>query len=134
MSEKQQKVTIDVQGRVYDFPQAPYTFRESKLVKSITGYSIAGIDPRTAMGDTDLLLAFAVLAKRRAGETFDEDALLDLEISAVRYIVEEDDPGPPAGAPTSGASETADDGAEKPQTPTETPEPSGNPDSPVSSD
>lgn len=122
------RVTIEVQGRSYEMPKAPYTYRESKLVKSVCGYSIAGINPETALGDTDLLVAFAILAKRRAGEQFSEDALFDLELDAIKYVVEGgDEPVPPASTPpTGGATETVAGGGES-STQTETPEISGSP-------
>ena len=101
-------ITISLNGRDYPFPNPPYTFRESNLVKRIAGYAITQIKAETALGDSDLLVAYAILARRRAGDTFADDEMLDLPMDRIGFRVE-DDAVPPAATPASapGSSEAA---------------------------
>lgn len=101
-------LTIVLNGREYPFPEPPYTFRESNLVKRIAGYAITQIRPETALGDTDLLVAYAIMARRRAGETFTDDEMLDLPLDGIEFRVEAD-PGPPAVTPANGNGSTGAD-------------------------
>lgn len=82
----------------YDFPE-DLTFREMSAIKRLTGLRAGELFPAMEAGDTDVFLAFAYIAKKRAGENVSEDTIADLPISAVDIDLLDDEQETDAGPP-----------------------------------
>ena len=78
----------------YDFDPS-FKNRELNRIKNITGIRGGEIAEALAAGDTDLMVALAVLALERQGKSVDPDDFWNAEVGAITYIGE-DDAGPPA--------------------------------------
>jgi hypothetical protein len=89
---------LKIDGREYAFPDN-FTFREMNAIKRMTGLRAAELYPALAAGDTDVIVAFAFTAMRRANPAVSEDDLLDRNLDEIEVV--EDEPeaeGPPADA------------------------------------
>lgn len=91
-----------------DFDDGPLTMRELHWVKQIAGVRLNELQSASVAGDSDLIVAFAVIALVRAGKvtrdnvTAATDLLLDAEAGNLTVEddeVEEDDAVPPEVAP-----------------------------------
>jgi hypothetical protein len=91
--------TIIVNGKNYPLPDN-FTFREMHTIKRLTGLRAGEIFTALESGDTDVVVALAVVAIKRARPSFDEDELLDSYIDSITIDAgtEEDaeDANPPA--------------------------------------
>jgi len=100
------KIAID--GRELPFPVLDdLTFRESQLIKKVTGLKMGQFADALAEGDTDMLFAMALLAKMREDGVVDVEALLDTQIAKIE-VIDDDEPEEPADAsPPDAAAEAA---------------------------
>jgi hypothetical protein len=110
-------IRVVVDGREFPFPEPPFTYREDGLFRRLTGGGMADMNERSAY-DPAVVLAFGVIAARRAGVMVDEDALLDKPIGTVQAVGDEDaaegDAGPPAEGAGNGAAPSTPATAEIP--------------------
>ena len=83
----------------YTLPTS-YTYREMGKIKRLTGLRSAEIEDALLAGDTDVIVAIAVIAAERSGDTVDVDKIDDLQFGAIR--VEADDSDPTDAVPTDG--------------------------------
>lgn len=90
------KITID--GRTYPFPAVDtLTFREGALLQRIAGRGMAEIGAAAEAGDTNVIVAMALIAMRRSGQPVEEDYVLDLPIRAI--VVDTEDQEASNGGP-----------------------------------
>lgn len=85
---------VKIDGTEYAVPELDdLTFREANLVKRLTGLRVGEYEDAFSSGDTDMLLAIALIAKRRAGDLTDlnPDDLMDTPIGKVEFIGEDGD-------------------------------------------
>lgn len=80
------------------------TNRELHTVKKISGILPGDIEEAGRKGDTDLIVAIAVIALRRKGLVVDEDTLWDAQVGKILFVNDEADALPPP-QPTSGTGE-----------------------------
>lgn len=113
------KVDMGAGQNEYPLPEG-ITGREMQAIKRMTGLRAGELFPALAAGDSDVALAFAYTAMRRAGNAVTWDQLLDLPVSQIELDLSDEDEGADAGPPAEGA------GAEE-----DTPPPAG--DSPETS-
>ncbi len=75
------------EGREYEIPKK-FTYRELGLIRDISGVT----DVKSAIRalDETLMVALLVVCKRRAGERFNVDQLLDLEVGEIDAREEEE--------------------------------------------
>ena len=71
-----------------------FTNRELHTIKEMSGVRAAELDEAFRAGDNDLVVAFCVIALKRAGFQVDHNALWDAPIGAIQFVVE-DDASPP---------------------------------------
>jgi hypothetical protein len=93
------KIRID--GSEYELPET-FTFREMGMVKRVTGLRAGEIYDAFASGDTDAIMAFALVAMKRADPATPESVLLDKDIGVVEFVADEPkaaDVDPPATTP-----------------------------------
>jgi hypothetical protein len=84
---------LSVEGRRYDWPDpTTLTFREAKLVKDNLGTSVLNTLNQLQQGyiSEDLLLAMFLVAKKRADNGFDLDKILDLSITDIQFVPDEE--------------------------------------------
>lgn len=111
--------SILVAGKEYPIPES-FTYRELDIIKQTAGVRPAEFLDAFRAGDAMVLVALAIIVKRRAGETVDVEALKDMDASSIEEAKddpdEEDDSRPPDG------------GGDTPPSPTPTePGPHGSP-------
>lgn len=82
----------------YDFDATTFTNRELHTIKRLSGIRAGELAQALAAGDSDMLVALAVLALQRSGRTFDEERLWDADMGSITYEAEdvEEDALPPA--------------------------------------
>src|SRR5512146_1587205 len=107
---------------------SPFTMRELHWIKEIAGVRVGELDEAGQKGDSDLLLAFTVIAAYRAGKVRKEqvkqfsEVLLDAPADAIQaedVPDVEDDAGPPAQE-TPPASENGSSGNSEKSSPSST--------------
>jgi hypothetical protein len=105
----------------YEVDFARLTSRDLHDVKRISGHMPLDIEDAADRGDTDLGVAFAVVALKKHGfQRINEDALWDAELGAIRVDMSDSDeaegdavpppsetvtPSTPSGSPSSSVSE-----------------------------
>lgn len=89
-------IELPTGDRAFDVPD-PMTYRELGKVKRMTGYRAGEIGEALMAGDTDTVLALAVIASERAGEPVTLTQLEDLEVGQIRVEVEDDEDPTTAG-------------------------------------
>lgn len=95
-------------GADYPVPDE-FTYRELGIIKRIAGVRAGELMAALIAGDTDIVVALAIIVMRRAGKRVDEDALLDGELGSIELHSDdegdENDP-PDAVADGDGSDET----------------------------
>jgi len=113
---------IVLEGTAYDgsYPlDDGFTMRELHTIKTVAGVRGAELSDAFASGDTDLVVAFALIALRRAGVDADTDVLWDAEAGAIRVEFgdePDDEENPPVAAgstQSSGGSSPAGSGRQE---------------------
>lgn len=79
---------LDKTKRAYELPES-FTFRENREMKRMTGLRMGEWWESLDAGDTDVIVAFATIAARRAGHDL-EETILDLPMSAITIEGDED--------------------------------------------
>lgn len=69
----------------YEIP-AKLTFRETSLIKKLTGLRLGEFDEALAVNDPDLLVGFAAVSVMRQHPTFDPDTLYEKEVGTIRFV------------------------------------------------
>lgn len=100
----------------YPMPES-YTYREMSRIKALTGIRGGEIGEALVAGDTDAIIAIAVVASERVHDPINVDKLEDLPFGSIRLEAEEEDP-------TQAAPAVAESGGEVEETPA-TPEAGG---------
>jgi hypothetical protein len=88
----------------YPITITEFTNRDFHDIKRIAGVRAQELGEAFEKGDTDLVVAFAVIALRHAGKRVDEDSLWDAPAGKIQLIAgdeEEVDDLPPVSAPPS---------------------------------
>jgi hypothetical protein len=88
----------------YPIDLSGFTNRDFHDIKRIANVRSQELSEAFGKGDTDLFVAFAVIALRHAGKPAVDDALWDAEIGKITFVAgdeEETDDLPPALAPSS---------------------------------
>jgi hypothetical protein len=76
----------------YPFDYDRLTNRDNHDIKRISGNLPLEIDKAAERGDTDLLVAFAVIALRKNGHVrINEDAIWDAELAAITLDLDDDE-------------------------------------------
>lgn len=88
--------------RTFDVPD-PMTYRELGNIKRMTGYRAGEIGEALIAGDTDAVLALAVVASARAGDPVTLEQLENLEVGALRVVADEEEDPTEAAAPVEDA-------------------------------
>lgn len=86
------KVVVD--GREYEIPPS-FTYREAGVIKRISGLGMTELEEAVLKGDSELMIATALIAMHRAGNMVDLDFLLDLPIGAITFVGDEEEASPP---------------------------------------
>jgi hypothetical protein len=81
----------------YEFDVSYFTNREFHVIKRMASVRGAELLEALNAGDTDLFVALAAIALKRAGKIVHEDALWDAPPSAITFV-DGDDEVPPAEA------------------------------------
>lgn len=91
--------------RTYDLPAYDtFTYREHGVVRDVAGIAAGETEQALKRGDVMIFVALLAVAKRRAGEKVDVDALLDSEFLDIEVIADAEAPevvdpdGPPLEA------------------------------------
>jgi len=79
----------------YDVDLGYFTNRELHTIKRLTGLRVGELDEAMRTGDSDVLVAFCVLALQRHGKPVDEDALWDAQAGSITIVVGEEEALPP---------------------------------------
>lgn len=83
-------ITFPDGERRYPMPQS-FTYREMGVIKRITGLRAGELEDALNAGDVDVIVALAVIAGTRAGDTVTPDDFEDLEFGAIAIADSEDD-------------------------------------------
>lgn len=91
----------------FDLPEK-FSFREMNLIQEVTNLKAGEIYPALARGDTNVLLAFSLVAIKRSDKLPDMtvDQLLDLDIDEIEVVVEKSDTAEGDGSPPAVGGET----------------------------
>lgn len=102
------RIVIDLPTgeRSYEVPD-PMTYRELSTIKRATGLRAGEIGDALLAGDTDVVLALAVVASQRSGEPVSMDQLEDLTIGQIRVEGDEDEDPTQAAADDAGGESAA---------------------------
>lgn len=88
--------------RRYPIPET-FTYREIGTIKRVSGLRAGELEDALAAGDVDVIVALAVIAATRAGETVTAADFENLEFGAIDVDGGDEDPTPAAedagGAP-----------------------------------
>lgn len=87
----------------YPFPEIDtITYRESALVKKLTGLRLGQYAEAFEDGDSDMLVGLAAVAVYRSNGQTELDYLFDLNLDDIAFVTEEEDSElPPDSAPES---------------------------------
>jgi hypothetical protein len=93
----------------YDIDLGFFTNRELHTIKRLTGLRVGEFDDAMAAGDSDVLVAFCMVALQRNDKRVDENALWDAEAGSITIIVGDDQEPPLESVPleSSGDSPTS---------------------------
>lgn len=78
-------------GRAALSAPSSYTYREMSRIKTITGLRAGEIQQALEAGDSEVIIAIAVIAAERSGDTIDINKIEDLEFGAIS-VADEPDP------------------------------------------
>lgn len=70
--------------------------KELRRIKQVAGIRAGELVEALAAGDTDVLVALAVVVLEREGKTVDPDDFWNAEVGSITYVGEEETAGPPA--------------------------------------
>lgn len=102
MKSNKASIVFTIDGQDYPFG-GDLSPRELGYVKRVSGVRAGELEEALQAGDAEVVVALALIAARRAGQTPDEDALLDGKAEVgVRF-----EDGADAGPPTDGVVEAA---------------------------
>jgi len=104
-------------GEEYPLP-SNFTFREMNLIKRTTGLRAGELAEGFEKGDTDVLLAFAAIARFRATGDAAYERLLDLDVQQIRIDFKEDEVTPDPLEESVSAETAEADAADEPSQPT----------------
>lgn len=78
----------------YPIDVGSFTMREFQIIKRMSGVRAGELEDAFAAGDTDVILAIAVIAVRRSGGPWEafERAAWESEIGAIEFVSEEEEP------------------------------------------
>lgn len=99
--------------RKYPVPDS-FTYRELQTFKTVAGVRPIEMEDALTSGDPDVVIALAMVCAKRAGHTFTDEMLLDLEVGAI--TLEGDAEDPPTGSVEASVETTTilDDGGTPP--------------------
>lgn len=83
--------------RRYPMPES-FTYREMGVIKRITGLRAGELEEALTAGDVDVIVALAVIAGTRAGDTVSADDFENLEFGAIEIADDEERPTEDAAA------------------------------------
>lgn len=101
-------------GGTYEFDANYLTNRDFSTIKKISGLRAAELDEALRAADTDLVLAFAVIALNRHGKRPDMEVLWEAEAGAIKLVLvpdeeeEEETPTTPGTSPGSSDDSVSD--------------------------
>ena len=95
---------IDGLNGEYPIDLGYFTSRELHTIKKLTGLRVGELDDAMAAGDSDVLVAFGVLALQRNDKRVDEDALWDAPAGSITIVIPEDDAPPLDSEPLASSS------------------------------
>jgi hypothetical protein len=78
----------------YDVDLSYFTNRDLHTIKRLTGLRVGELDEAMRTGDSDVLVAFCVIALQRHGKPVDEDVLWDAQAGSITIVVGEEEPVP----------------------------------------
>lgn len=114
----------------YDFDGSYFTNRELHTIKRISGVRGGEIDQALDAGDSDVIVAMAVITLERAGKNPDENTIWDAKAGGISLILAEDgDALPPdsSGTPTEPSADSGDGSALSTGPSPSVPSPTGTP-------
>lgn len=93
----------------YELDVSTFTMQELRTIKRLSGVRAGELQDAFAAGDSDLVVAFAVIALNRAGRPVHEDSLWNAQGGSIMFEAadredEEADVLPPASGPEDSAS------------------------------
>ncbi len=99
---------IEAYDGTYEFDASQLTNRELHTIKRLANIRAGEMSDALEAGDSDMLVALAVICLQRHGKTIDEDLIWDAQAGSITYegAPVEDDVSPPAL--TSGDEESFD--------------------------
>lgn len=102
---------IDAYDGEWDFDSSYFTNRELHTIKRVAGVRAGELSDALAAGDTDMIVALAVVALQRHGKHVDEDLLWDGHAGSILYEGEpEDEEEGDALPPVTGPAATSETG------------------------
>lgn len=84
----------------WDLDVTYFTNRELSIVKRLAGVRAGELDEAFGAGDSDLIVAMAVIALKRAGKTVVEDAIWDAPSGQITFVAGEVDADVPPAIPS----------------------------------
>ena len=84
-------ITFPDGERRYPMPQS-FTYREMGTIKRITGLRAGELEDALNAGDVDVIVALAVIAGTRAGDTVSPEDFEDLEFGAIAIADDDERP------------------------------------------
>ena len=94
----------------YDFDPS-FKNRELNRIKKITGIRGGEIGEALAAGDTDLMVALAVLALERAGKMVDPEDFWNAEVGSIIYLGEDEASPPEMSSPSESENDSSAEAA-----------------------
>lgn len=96
----------------YEFDDSRFTMGDFRTIKRIAGVRAGELGEALSAGDTDLMVAIAVIALERNGRVGAEEALWGADAGQITLTLGGDDAGPPpvtpdGSKPSSGGDSTA---------------------------
>lgn len=118
----------------YELDVSYFTMRELHTVKRLSGVRVGELEDALAAGDSDVIVALAVIALQRAGRQVVEDLIWDAPMGGITYVGDPDgaDAVPPgltpsgslaSGSGSGGSSGSGSDGSS--DSPASDPSPTG---------
>lgn len=94
---------IHVYNGVHPLDVTYFTNRELHIIKKVAGVRANELNDAFQAGDTDLIVALAVIALRRGGHQVEEDLIWDAPLGSVTFVSEEETEQDPPEHPPSGS-------------------------------
>ena len=109
----------------YEFDDSRFTMGDFRTIKRIAGVRAGELTDALAAGDTDLMVAIAVIALERNGKHGAEDVLWTADVGQISLTLGDGDASPPDVTPDGSKPSSGDGSTVSSGNPEATPKPTG---------